>query len=47
MAEHIVDMVSHPERWADFAKRGRKLVEAEYNAITQAQRLEAIYDKMT
>jgi colanic acid/amylovoran biosynthesis glycosyltransferase len=47
MAGHIVEMISHPERWAEFAKRGRALVEGEYNASTQAQRLEAIYDKIT
>jgi colanic acid/amylovoran biosynthesis glycosyltransferase len=46
LADCIVAMVSAPERWLDFARKGRAVVGAEYNAIKQAQRLEAIYDKI-
>jgi len=47
LADRIEEMVSSPERWSDFADKGRALVEAEYNAVNQAERLEAIYDEMT
>jgi colanic acid/amylovoran biosynthesis glycosyltransferase len=46
LADYIVEMVSHPERWRDFADKGRALVDAEYNAIRQAERLEGIYDRL-
>ncbi len=46
LADCIEEMVSCPERWRSYADNGRALVEAEYNAIHQAERLESIYEKM-
>jgi len=40
----MLEFAAEPERWPGFAQAGRAYVEAEYNARTQARRLEEIYD---
>lgn len=40
----MLEFAAEPERWKGFAEAGREYTRAEYNAETQAQRLETIYD---
>ena len=47
VAECILQLVAAPEEWAAMGRAGRQHVEANYNAATQAARLEAIYDEYT
>jgi colanic acid/amylovoran biosynthesis glycosyltransferase len=44
LTAHLVGLIEHPESWPAIGARARKHVEAEYNLVTQARRLDAIYD---
>ena len=46
LTEKLADMLNDTGRWGSFTKNGRALVEAEYNAVVQTTRLEAIYDRV-
>jgi len=43
LARRIVDLVDHPERWAEMGRRGRMKVEAEHDSDALNDRLEATY----
>jgi colanic acid/amylovoran biosynthesis glycosyltransferase len=47
LAECILQLVEAPERWGAMSRAGRAHVEQHYNAVTQAARLEEIYDEYT
>lgn len=47
LADCILQLVEAPESWAGMGRAGRKHVEENYNAATQAARLEEIYDEFT
>ena len=44
LADKLDQMIQDRERWPEFAKNGRRLVETEYNSHVQALRLEQHYD---
>jgi colanic acid/amylovoran biosynthesis glycosyltransferase len=44
LTAHLVGLLEHPETWPAMVERARRHVAAEYNLVTQAQRLDAIYD---
>jgi colanic acid/amylovoran biosynthesis glycosyltransferase len=46
LTDRIVHLVDHPDQWAAMGQAGRQHVEANYNAVTQAARLESIYDEL-
>jgi colanic acid/amylovoran biosynthesis glycosyltransferase len=46
LADAIERLAAAPETWIAFAERGRAHIAAEYNAQIQAQRLEAMYDRL-
>jgi len=39
-------LVSNPENWEEMGRKGRAHIEKNYDIITQAQKLEEIYDKL-
>ncbi len=46
LVDVLRQMLRAPENWAEMGRRGRAHVEAEYDALRQAQRLEDIYDEL-
>jgi len=44
LAERLEHLINHPELWETMGRAGRKYIEAEFNIVTQAARLETIYD---
>lgn len=43
LTDRLDYLVAHPELWEQMGRAGREHIEQEYDAITQAQKLEAIY----
>jgi colanic acid/amylovoran biosynthesis glycosyltransferase len=43
LVEHLHWIVAHPERWLEMQRAGRALMEAEFDARRQGERLAAIY----
>ncbi len=43
LAQRILDLVDHPQRWPEMGRRGRMKVEAEYDSDALNDRLEATY----
>jgi colanic acid/amylovoran biosynthesis glycosyltransferase len=46
LAERLEHLINHPELWETMGRAGRKHMEAEFNILTQAKRLETIYDSL-
>ena len=46
LARHLSWIAAHPERWSEMGRAGRRHVEAEFDARTQARRLAAIYEEL-
>ncbi|MEW6749577.1 MAG: glycosyltransferase [Candidatus Latescibacterota bacterium] len=46
LADAIGRLAGAPERWAGMGAAGRAHVEAHYNAVVQAERLETLYDEV-
>ena len=46
LAERLEHLINHPELWEIMGRAGRKHIEEEFNIVTQATRLEAIYDTL-
>ena len=46
LARALVTAAGAADRWPEWAEAGRRHVEAEFNSIGQARRLEAIYDSL-
>jgi colanic acid/amylovoran/stewartan biosynthesis glycosyltransferase WcaL/AmsK/CpsK len=44
LTAHLMGLLEHPESWPAIGERSRRHVDAEYNLVTQAERLDAIYD---
>ena len=47
LTEKLAEMLDDTGRWEIYTRNGRTLVEADYNAVVQTTRLEAIYDQVT
>ncbi len=46
IVKHLLWLVENPEKWPEMGLQGRRHVEAEYNALTQAEHLAGIYYEM-
>lgn len=44
LAQKLVELLAHPERWNQMGKAGRAHIESQHNIVTLAQQLEKIYD---
>lgn len=47
LAEKIVYLAKHPEKWAEMGQRGRMHVERHHHSVVQAGKLEDIYAELT
>ncbi|MBK9125766.1 MAG: glycosyltransferase [Chloroflexi bacterium] len=46
IVEKLTWIVEHPSRWEGMTQKGRKHIESEFDRVTQAMRLESIYDEI-
>jgi len=46
LAERLEHLINHPELWEPMGRAGRKHIEADFNIVTQAKRLEVLYDTL-
>ena len=46
LADRILELVEHPEVWPTMGKAGRDHVTEHFNATTQSEKLEHIYDEL-
>ncbi|WP_353948823.1 glycosyltransferase [Sporolactobacillus sp. Y61] len=46
LAESLIWLIRHPDRWRKMAKKGRKTVKRQFNAERQIDELERIYDSV-
>jgi colanic acid/amylovoran biosynthesis glycosyltransferase len=46
LAERLEHLINHPELWETMGRAGRKHIEADFNIVTQAKRLETLYDTL-
>jgi colanic acid/amylovoran biosynthesis glycosyltransferase len=46
LTDRLDYLVTHPETWPEMGRQGREHIEKEYDAKTQAQKLEKIYDSL-
>jgi colanic acid/amylovoran biosynthesis glycosyltransferase len=46
LAEHMVFLLEHPEKWPEMGLAGRRHVEENYNIKTEAQKIEQIYAEL-
>lgn len=44
LTDRLEHLVTHPELWEPMGRAGREHIEKEYDAVSQARKLEAIYD---
>lgn len=47
LAEKILAMLEHPERWTEFGRAGRQIVEEKYNAQQRIDRQIAVYQDLS
>src|SRR5207249_4169513 len=46
LAEKIIEMIQHSERWAEMGRKGRARVEANYNSDRLLDRQVALYEEI-
>jgi colanic acid/amylovoran biosynthesis glycosyltransferase len=46
LTERLAFLITHPEKWEDIGRAGRKHIEQEYDAKKQAMKLEEIYARL-
>jgi len=46
LAERLEYLINHPDLWESMGRAGRKHIEEEFNIVTQAAKLETLYDSL-